>query len=199
MSEHTAQSKWMRCIIQCDFTEQMDVYRWLISDNQYQCIWIVHNRDICEEDYTRVMPDGTEKEYKTGDLKCPHIHMIIKIPKKLSAKTVSGRFGNYVHFQVCADPVDYARYFLHQTFNSRHKFQYKMQDVLGDSDLISELYKSCKSGTSLESCRKFRDLVKVTGDAKTAVDALIDSADADTLKSIMAHPYFYSTFMIRNN
>ena len=56
---HGRQSVWMCAVIQSDFPNQMDVFRWLLQDNQYRVIYILHDRDIVEEEHTRKMPDDT--------------------------------------------------------------------------------------------------------------------------------------------
>ena len=199
MKEHAQQSVWMRCIIQEDFTDQMDVFRWLVSDITYQVIYIRHDRDTIQtedEEHERTMPDGTTVQMKIGDTKHPHYHMIVRLPKKLTADTFSKRFGNYVHFQICADPQNYAQYFMHKTFTSRGKVQYDRAEIKGDSDMIAELLKGVKSSDSLQCVRRFTEMLMICGgDEKKAVQQLCEESDADTVKSLMAHPYFYARFV----
>lgn len=196
---HVLQSTWMRCIIQCDFPDQMEVFRWLVSDITYQCCYILHDRDEIkteDEEHERTMPDGSTKEMKIGMRKFPHYHMIVRIPKKLSADTFSKRFGNYVHFQVCSDPANYCQYFMHKTFISRNKVQYSREEIKGDSDLICELLKGIKCTDSIQCVRRFTELLLIcNNDEHKAIQQLCAESDADTLKSIMAHPYFYARFV----
>lgn len=199
MADRALQSVWMRCIIQTDFSEQMDVFRWLISDKYYRCIYILHDHDqIMDETevHDRLMPDGTEKHYAVGDLKPPHYHMIIKLPKKLTADTFSKRFGSYVHFQVCSDPQNYARYFLHNTFVSKHKYQYELYCIKGDADLCCDLLKPQSAVDQVECLRRFMALYEAMGsNARDTIEAALLSSDTDLVKSVMSHSYFYGRFI----
>lgn len=198
---HALQSVWMRCIVQCDFSDQMEVFRWLVSDPTYQVCYILHDRDTIdteEEEHERVMPDGTTKEMKVGMKKFPHYHMIVRLPKKLTADTFSKRFGNYVHFQVCSDPADYCRYFMHHTFTSRNKVQYSRSEIKGDADMIADLLKSIKSTDIIQCVRRFAEVSMICGgDAKKIVDTLCAESDSDTLKNVVSHPYFYDRFLLK--
>ena len=106
MSEHIEQSYYLCCVIQCDFSNQMDVYRYLMKCDTYKCIAIVHDRDKYLQDYTRTDENGIEKEYKKGDTVPAHIHMIIRLPRKFSAECFTDRFASYVHFEICRDPYE---------------------------------------------------------------------------------------------
>ena len=98
-------------VVQCDYSSQMDVFRWLLNDSSYACIWIQHDKDtftaedISERaqkgvDYiTRKNGDGTESQYKAGDVKPAHIHLIVRVRKKMRASTLSKRFCSQVHFE----------------------------------------------------------------------------------------------------
>ena len=37
-------------VVQCDYAPQMDVFRWLLNDASYACIWIQHDKDTFTAD-----------------------------------------------------------------------------------------------------------------------------------------------------
>lgn len=199
MGERALQSVWMRCIIQTDFHDQMEVFRWLINDDYYRCIWILHDCDkIIDETevHERIMPDGSEKHYGIGDIKPPHYHVIVRLPKKLTADTFTKRFGSYVHFQVCSDPANYARYFMHDTFISKHKFQYPRSDIRGDPALANDLLRSQSASDQVECLRRFLTLYDAFfGDPKQIIENALSASDTDLIRSVMSHSYFYGRFI----
>lgn len=184
-------SIWMCAIIQHDFPAQMDVFRWIINDKRYRCIWIVHDRDIADDDRVRVLADGTEQEIKAGDIKPEHIHLICKLPKKLTAETFSKRFGAYVNFQVCADPAEYARYFTHDTFDSQGKAEYSPYDVGGDRALYCELTSIRQDDDICGHVQAFLHLVELCGDFNSAISQMCSAGDTPLLRSVLSHAYFY--------
>ena len=192
---HARQSVWMCAVVQSDFTEQMDVFRWLCNDNQYRVIYILHDRDTVEEEHTRTMPDGTEMQMKVGDLKIPHYHLIVRIPSKLSAETFSKRFGNYVNFQVCGDSKEYARYLTHETFSARDKYKYSREQVSGDIALYRDLMVSAVDNDPCAIIERVSELTTAcNGDKALMLKMLCSVHDVEAVKSIMAHAYFYEKF-----
>lgn len=187
----------MCAIIQSDYADQMSVLDWILHDKQYRAFCVLHNRDIHETDGQRKSGlTGETIEYKAGDKKYPHYHLYVKLPRKLSAATFSKRFGNYVHFQICADPGENARYYLHETFDSRHKAHYDVSEIIGDTVLFADYTKFAFAEDSLDICRRFLETVADNdGDERAAVRALIMGGDSAAVKSVMAHPYFYSRFL----
>lgn len=187
----------MIAVIQWDYADQMTVFDWILHDKQYRAFAILHDRDIYEEDGERVSGiTGETIKHKAGEVKAPHYHLYVKLQKKLSAATFSKRFGNYVHFQICADPLEKTRYFLHETFDSRAKAHYDRSELQGDIALAAEYLKSAADDDSLSICRRFLEAVEDnTGDECAAVRALIASGDLAAVKSVMSHPYFYSRFL----
>lgn len=193
------QSVWMRCIIQSDFSQQMDVFRWLQNDDYYRCIWILHDHDIIQDEsevHDRLMPDGSEKHFSVGMVKPAHYHVIVRLPKKITADTFTKRFGSYVHFQVCSDPANYARYFLHNTFISQNKHQYDFSCVCGDPDLINDLFRSQKAVDQVACLRRFMALFDAnSGDVRNTIENALAASDTDLVRSVMSHSYFYGRFI----
>lgn len=188
------QSCWMCAVIQCDFPSQMNVFRWIMKDKQYRAIYIIHGRDIVQEERVRVLADGSESLLLKGSLKPEHIHMIIRIPKKLSADTFSKRFGSYVNFQICADPAEYARYLTHDTFDSQDKAHYSPAEVDGDMMLYSELTSISQCDDIAAHVSRFFHFAEMCGDFCLTVQQISNAGDVDLLRSVMSHAYFYKSF-----
>ena len=134
-----------RAVAQCDFTDQMDVVRWLLNDPLYQLVCIKHDRDVYTAEeiqeqiikreqpagdyYTRTNGDGSFSQFRAGDVKPAHIHLLVRTTAKMRASTLSTRFCNQLHFQAVADSPHCARYLLHRTFDSRQKAQYEWNEL----------------------------------------------------------------------
>ena len=186
----------MHAIIQSDYGDQMSVLNWILNDKTYRAFAILHNRDIHEKDGERKTGSGEIVQYNRGEKKYPHYHLYVKLPRKLAARTFSKRFGNYVNFEICADPGENARYYLHDTFDSQHKAHYDASEIIGDSALFADYTASACADDSLDICRRFLETVADNdGDERAAVRALIMSGDSAAVRSVMAHPYFYSRFL----
>lgn len=195
---HGRQSVWMCAVIQSDFPNQMDVFRWLLQDDQYRVIYILHDRDAVEEEHTRKMPDDTERLMKVGDLKIPHYHLIVRIPSKLTAETFSKRFGSYVNFQICGDSKEYARYLTHETFSARDKYKYSRELVKGDMSMYHDLMTGAKDDDICDVISRFSDAVAMcNGDKSLAIQYLCGMHDIIAVKSVMSHAYFYEKFVCK--
>lgn len=191
----------MQAIIQADYHDQMEVFRWLQHDTQYRVYWILHDRDICVEDYERKSGQtGEIQKIKKGDMIPPHYHLYIRLSKKLAAKTLSKRFGNYVHFMICKDPYEWTRYLTHETFQAHKdgKTVYKRSEVRGDTSLYWEYMREASGVDTIDCCTRFLDAVqRCDGDEREAVISLIASRDVDVIRSMMSHSYFYSRFLCK--
>lgn len=187
----SSKTQWMCGIFQTDFSQQMEVFRWLVNDKQYRCIWITHDRDIAEDDRTRQLPDGSEQEIKKGDIKPAHIHIIIKLQKRLLPETFSKRFGSYVNFQACGDAAEYARYLTHNTFDSKNKAEYSPCDICGDRALYCELTSIRQDDDLCGNVSAFLHLVEMCGSFNDAIAQLCIAGDTPLLRSVMGHAYFY--------
>lgn len=221
--------KVFRSIVQADFPRQMEVLNWLTSDTMYECIYIAHNHDIYdmedEEDrkkfvngiYTRKNGDGSESQFRFGDTKPLHYHLVTICPKKIAEKTMMGRFGNYVIFQGVHDIFENIRYLTHETFRARNKWRYQRCEVQGNletyqhyiaesqdeisfmkkwNDYMSAARQKCclfcnRSGTS--ECRAWCDIQQSLA-PKIAIQAVVDDGDLPLLRSIYAHSYLYKSF-----
>ena len=211
-------------VAQCDYSAQMDVFRWLLNDSSYAIIWIEHDKDtftaddIAERsaegvDYvTRKNGDGSESQFRAGDIKPAHIHMIIRVRKKMRASTLSRRFCNQLHFESTAqkygDTFEACRYLTHESFRARAKFQYPRDCVQfsgasfcdsrsyyadlmrQDGDiLLSDLqrYMQYKDNASEFAGVADRRLT----DSAIATRVAVHNGDTTLIKRIMSHSYFF--------
>lgn len=184
-------------VVQLNEPSQMEVFRWLQTDDAYRLIWILHERDL--------HGDGTRK--------APHIHGIVKVSRKCSGSTMYKRFGAYLYFEELGDPSEYARYLTHSTFASRSKTRYDKNEVQGDITLYNELTKTHEA-TPIEAVERWLGYKRsaVNGGCldglptqmerndiereidKIALRLALDAGDLQLVKSIMSHSYFYKTF-----
>lgn len=183
-------------VAQCDISNHMDVVRWLETDPRYRVIYILHDRDIHEKDgvYKR---DSGDIPYKAGDRKRDHIHGIVKVGSKITARTLTKRFGGYLHFQLCHDPAEYAAYLTHSTFDSRDKAKYQLSELRGDRALYDQISDDAQaqldlSATVAQVCMYLRTSSK-------PVEEMVKAGDNVALKALMSHSYFYATFCSDEN
>lgn len=209
-------SRYFCAVAQCDFPAQMDVIRWLLSDDCYTCFYIVHNADTyTEEDIakkgkdgviTRKNGDGTESQFKLGDKKPDHIHIIIETKTNMRSGTLTKRFCSQLHFFSCqkeyGDKYEAARYLTHESFRARGKHRYKRAEVKfsegGAHDPAIVLYGDCmqtEDGALLDDLREFIEIKKQAGDTTAAVRATIATGNARAVKRIMSHAYFYDKML----
>lgn len=214
-----------RAVAQCDYPNQMSVVRWLMSDPLYQVVTIIHDRDIYtpEEvaeraetgtDYiTRTNGDGSQLQYRAGDVKPAHVHLLLRVTAKMRASTLSKRFCGQLHFEAVADAPHCARYLLHRTYDSREKAQYSFEELrfseTGVSD-CKEWYNSLYGGFAHGTCdvvgrvqvvreaiaalRESGEITPDRTDNQALCDELVRIGDSEALGSIMAHAYFYKEF-----
>lgn len=217
--EQKKQSIYFAAIVQADYIDQMDVFKWLLNDRSYIVVAILHDRDRYTKEeiekkgkngiIKRKNGDGTESEFRAGDIKPPHYHIMIKTPHKTTAKTLSKRFCKQVNFQRQADRYYYAAYLLHETFDSRYKAHYDESELIF-SDVTTtasvSYYRECRDDNesqlinALEAARKIA--CTPGNDRKWGMspqeffEIALDSGDAFLLKSMMSHAYFYKTFVL---
>ena len=196
MAEHLEQSYYLCAVVQCDFPMQMEVYRYLMQCNTYKCIAIVHDKDRYLQDYERKNGNGEVNNYKVGDLVPPHIHIIIKLPRKFSAECFTDRFANYVHFEICHDPYEYALYFQHLTFQAikDNKVQYPKEAIFGDADMLDKYVHSvCQS--SHDYITEFYSAYMRGGSPENALTILMQEGAVKTIQDVKRHAYFYRRFV----
>lgn len=217
--EQKKQSVYFTAIVQADYAAQMDVYRWLLQDRSYIVVAILHDRDKYTEEeinkkgkngvYTHKNGDGTESQFRAGDIKPPHYHIMVKTPHKTTAKTFSKRFCNQVNFLRQSDRYYYAAYLLHETFDSRYKAHYDESELIF-SDVTTaasvNYYRECRDDNEsqlLNALEAARKIARTPGkDRKWGMspqeffEIALDSGDAFLIKSMMSHAYFYKTFVL---
>lgn len=191
---------WFRFTAKAEFTDQMDVVRWLRKDPRYRVVTILHNRDVYDEseDGKEVTkPDGTKVTAHAGEPKPLHYHGIVRIGSKITASSLCKRFGGYLHFDLCHDPAEVAAYMLHRTFNSQHKHQYEYTDLLDDVALWDELQDAQRQDDVLAVVRKVSSYRDDRG--AISVERMLEDGDAVSLRALIAHSYFYKSFVDKSN
>lgn len=214
-----------RAVAQCDYSDQMSVVRWLMSDPLYQVVSITHDRDIYtpEEvaeraetgtDYiTRTNGDGSQSQYRAGDVKPAHVHLLLRVSAKMRASTLSKRFCGQLHFEAVVDAPHCARYLLHRTFDSQNKARYEWNELCfsdickTDSEQwYNSLYGGFGAGTCdvvgrvmvardcIQALRASGEISSERSDNQALVDLIVKNGDSEALGSIMAHAYFYKEF-----
>lgn len=183
-------------VAQCDISSQMDVVRWLEKDSRYRVVYIVHDRDIHDKDGV-YKKDSGDIPYKAGDRKKDHIHGIVKVGSKITAKTLTKRFGGYLHFQLCHDSAEYAAYLTHSTFDSQDKAKYQLSELRGDRSLYDQIADEAQSQLDLSATVSQVCMYLRTSDRP--VEDMVKAGDNVALRALMSHSYFYATFCSDKN
>lgn len=181
----TARGIYFAFVAQLEEQQQMDVVRWLRSDPRYRVCTIVHDRDV-------VTAEEATDERKEGELKKAHVHGLLKLSSKITASSLCKRFGGYLHFELLHDPQEYAMYMLHKTFNAQSKAQYERFELLDDVALWDEITHVRQSDDLAAIVSDIADTMK---NGEIDVARLIADGNIPALKSLMAHSYFYATFI----
>lgn len=209
------QSCYFCAVVQADYPAQMDVYRWLLRDKSYCMIAILHDRDryTAEEipegtTKTRINGDGSQSEFKLGDVKPAHYHIMLKLPHKTTAAALSKRFCNQVNIQLCGDRWYYAAYLTHSTFDSQQKAQYSETELIF-SDVTAmpsvNFYQNCRVDSDMQSISAVRQAMDYVAfmdkagagcNAKDLVQFALDNDNTVMLRQIMSHAYFYKSFIL---
>lgn len=108
----------------------------------YRVVYILHDKDVWEKS-----DEEEDPQHVAGTLKKPHYHVLCVYKSKVTASSFSRKLGG-VYCQLVSDRFAYILYMLHDTFESRDKFQYLPQDLKGDSRLIGSVL--CRSNAYLQ-------------------------------------------------
>lgn len=195
-------------VIQADYRNQMDVLRWLQHDPYYTVIIALHASDVYDADdfpagetaRVRDNGDGTQSEFRAGDAKPAHYHIIVKTATKIRAESLTKRFCGQVHFQALSDTQEYARYLTHGTFAARHKAQYDSMDIIrpltGDRAWrwYCDLTATHDSDDICAIVEQWCDMTDHMS-ARDACLALAGNRQTKALASVMAHGYFYDKIL----
>lgn len=112
----------------------------------YHPVYILHDKDVyMQDDYDKWKndpkhPEHLEQEpnWKLGEPKKPHYHVMIKWRLQRDASSMASFLGlDYV--EGVTDWCSMLSYFIHDTHDSWHKFQYPLEAVHGDSKIIAYL------------------------------------------------------------
>lgn len=188
----TQRGVWFAFVAQADISDQMEVVRWLREDPRYRVVTILHDKDVYDEDST-ITRNGEEIPVKAGDRKGLHYHGIVRVGSKITAASLCKRFGGYLHFELLSDPAEYAMYMLHATFNSREKERYYYGDLQDDVALWDDVADSERSD---DVCAVVARVASYRTDSgEISVDKMLETSDAVALRALMAHSYFYKSFV----
>lgn len=189
-------SVYFCAVAQSRISSQMDVFRWLLNDSSYRVCAIEHNRDISDSSHEILLDaDGNTAEIKEGDLIPAHWHILIKSSARLADNTMTKRFGGYLHFQICSDPHEYARYLTHDTFRSKDKFQYEQSAVVGDTAFYNELLRRAVTVDQVQIYHRLRIYLDRCGDNKSAIRYALAHDDIEVVKFAASHAYFVNNLM----
>ena len=192
-------------VIQADYADQMDVLRWLKTDPYYIVIVAEHSADTYAEDdfkpeekgvKVRKNGDGTESEFRVGDAKPLHYHVMVQTASKIRAGSLSKRFCGQVHFQALNDAQEYARYLTHSTFAARNKAQYDAEKAIRPHTTVAGWKWYADMMQTLENddiCTQVEDWLTLTtaNGFRGAVEILAQTRRTKSLASVLGHSYFY--------
>lgn len=185
-------SYYFCAVFQCRYQGQMDVFRWILNDSGYRVCAICHDRDIAAVEHDILMdgPGSVPFTVHEGDRIPEHYHAIIKVSRRITAESMSKRFGGYVHFESCSDPCEYARYLTHDTFDSRDKVRYESSAIIGDTALYHELVRRAITVDETQIYHRLRLYIERCGSPKDAIYYALMHDDIEVYKWASAHAYF---------
>lgn len=122
-----------------DNENHMKVLEYLKKADEYQIAYILHDKDVYEDD---------SEEHKEGDLKKPHYHVYCRL-RKIDGKPVNARYTRsfckeigyqleldkentpYARFVLpCTNEKGFMRYLVHK--DNPQKYQYDVEEVQGE-------------------------------------------------------------------
>lgn len=189
-------SVYFCAVVQSRISSQMDVFRWILNDSSYRVCAIEHTKDICDNTHEILLDtEGNTAEIKEGDSIPPHWHILLKSSRRLTADSMTKRFGGYVHFQICSDPAEYARYLTHDTFAARNKYSYESSAVIGDSAFYNELVRRAITVDETQIYNRLFIYISRCGDVKSAIRYALQHDDIDVFKFAASHAYFVNNLL----
>lgn len=223
-------SCWFCAVVQADFPAQMDVLRWIGKDASYICFYILHDKDKFTEEeiearaekdqsgnslhyFTRLNGDGSKSQFRAGDVKPPHYHLMLSVSSKMRASTLYKRFCGQLYFEIpqkdFGDRVETCRYLTHEAFRARDKHKYPRSDVRFSSCRAEEskqAYNEMMQGESItvldtvRTVKQCKDAMRKAGAddlsaIRGAVSALIASGDIAGIKAVMSRAYFFDKLL----
>lgn len=99
----------------------------------YRLVYIFHDKDSWDYEDEKENP-----EHVAGTLKKAHYHVMCVYKNSVTASAFSQKLGG-IYCQVVSDRYSYMEYMLHDTYDSRDKWQYLPQALKGDSKLIGSM------------------------------------------------------------
>ena len=152
MSKDIARSRVWVSVLYPENDDHMKVISLL---SQCQAVYILHDKDVY---------DDVAEEHKIGDLKKPHFHVVIRFNSQRTATAVANDFGIEPNYFRPTSNIDKAlEYLIH--FNNEEKYQYSVNDVKGDKDLIRKLVECVENDGQSEGDR-VNDLIDYIASCK---------------------------------
>lgn len=116
----------------------------------FRLVYILHDKDSWTEEDEKENP-----VHVAGTLKKPHYHVMCIYKNSVTASAFSQKLGG-IYCQIVSDRYSYMLYMLHDTFDSRDKWQYLPQALKGDSKLIGSMMRHNEYYIQLvELCKLF--------------------------------------------
>lgn len=106
----------------------------------YRVVYILHDKDCWSDDDIIKYKNEHDGEcpYNAGVSKKPHIHCVCNYKSLVKASSFSQKIGG-TYCMICNDIYGTLQYFIHDTPDSWHKFQYGVDKLCGDEKYISLL------------------------------------------------------------
>lgn len=112
-------------ILYPDCDKHVELYNYFVSHYKYVCI--LHDKDVVND---------------SGELKKPHWHFVVLFPNPRSQSGVLKEYNDYDinHAEPISCLDSYIRYMVHDTADSKDKYQYDVSTLQGDSEAITKAF-----------------------------------------------------------
>lgn len=163
-----------------------------IIKNQFSYAYILHNMDKWEKD--KINENTGEIEYKKGDKKKEHWHVLITFPNARSDETIKEILGNEkIHIEKSSF-YQMARYLVHK--DNPNKWQYKNEEIITNmKDRIENALKREIQAEEEKAMILLDYIFQNTNQSILTFKQLTQYAiDNDCLTELQKKSYFYNQF-----
>lgn len=130
-----------------DRLEHMDMLKYLENHSHlFRIVYILHDKDVwTQDDVNEIIEKKAKGEYEkdipvVGSLKDAHIHCVIHCSYQMTVSSFLKFFGVWINYAIGVNDINaQILYFIHDTPNSMHKYQYPASELKGDKKLISRV------------------------------------------------------------
>lgn len=125
-TKKSVKSRNFGLVLYPDCSQHVDLYNYLTSHYKYVCI--LHDKDV--------------KDDGSGELKKAHWHFVVCYPNPRSESGVLKEYKDYLinHVEPISCMDSYIHYMVHDTADSKDKYQYDISTLQGDSEIISKAF-----------------------------------------------------------